>query len=127
MTESRPGGYEGRKETHMKLTDMEAIKALKKARVLELEDMLSDYPESEVDGRTDWEMIANEAGWLLESCESDCTSRSDDLAEARAIVRQHEGRKPLEVQTARDTINEYNRLVRFVARLKKRGLHVPNY
>jgi len=111
----------------MKLTDMEAIKALKKARVLELEDMLSDYPESEVDGRTDWEMIANEAGWLLESCESDCTSRSDDLAEARAIVRQHEGRKPLEVQTARDTINEYNRLVRFVARLKKRGLHVPNY
>ena len=44
----------------MKLTDPSAIQALKKVNIGELSDMIADYPESDVDGRTDWEMIGND-------------------------------------------------------------------
>ena len=118
----------------MKLTDKEAIKALRKARVLELEEMLDAYPTKEVDGRTDWEMIANEAGWLLDSCNScDCV-RYEDLAEAREIISRsrrglpnHIGKpyKEWEVRNAKDRVNEYNRLTRFVTKLKGVGLYCP--
>lgn len=123
----------------MRLTDPEAIKALRKANLCELEDMISDYPEDEVDGRTDWEMIANEAGWLLDSCISDGCARHDDILECRRILRKTDYGKSLllnartlrpiydseTIRIAKNTINEYNRLVRFVAKLKKMGLYCP--
>lgn len=118
----------------MKLTNPDAIKALKKVRCCELEDMLSDYPESDVDGRSDWEMIANEAGWLLSAFNEYETAHHEDLEEARHIINVYNAckrsgyafkYKPHEIQTARDTINEYNRLTRFVAKLKSMGLYCP--
>ena len=121
----------------MKLTDTAAIKALKKVHILELEEMISDYPENERDGRSDWDMVANEAGWLLDSYNSQDTARHDDLEEARDILsKTRYGKvtyltfsgKPYsdyEVQNAKDRVNEYNRLARFVARLKKMGLYCP--
>ena len=122
----------------MKLTDKDAIKALEKVRIYELSEMVSDYPENEREGRSDWDMIANEAGWLLDSYDSNDTCRHEDLMEARGILRETNNGKfiPLrdnlkpkyreyDIQNARDRINEYNRLVRFVARLKKMGLYCP--
>lgn len=121
----------------MRLNDQDAIKALKRVRVYELEGMISDYPESERDGRSDWEMIANEAGWLLDSYNSQDTVRHDDIEEARDILsKTRYGKvtyltfsgKPYsdyDVQNAKDRVNEYNRLVRFVGMLKRKGLYCP--
>ena len=114
----------------MKLTDKEAIKALDKARLYELSCMVSDYPESDVEGRSDWEIIANEAGWLLDSFNSGDTCRSDDLRDAREFIRDYQKgliqkRYCYTINDARNTVNEYNRLVRFVAKLKGMGLYCP--
>ena len=123
----------------MKLTNEAAIKALEKVRVLELEEMISGYPEQEVDGRSDWDMIANEAGWLLDSYNSDDTVRNEDLPEARGILASTRYGKiipvnartlkpiysPVDIQIAKDTVNEYNRLTRFVKKLKSMGLYCP--
>ena len=122
----------------MKLTDPEAIKALKKVRICELDDMIADYPDDERDGRSDWDMIANEAGWLLELFLEGETSHSDDLQDARKLLsRTRYGKsipldprtlkpkiKPYQIQQAKYTVNEYNRLVRFVAKLRKMGLAI---
>ena len=122
----------------MKLTDTAAIKALKKVRIYELEEMIDNYPENERNGRTDWDMVANEAGWLLDSYNSQDTVRHDDIEEAREILSKtrygtvpafsyYSGKpyKDYEIQSAKDRVNEYNRLTRFVARLKKMGLYCP--
>lgn len=122
----------------MKLTDREAIKALKKVRIFELEEMLYNYPDDEVEDRSDWEMIANEAGWLLEVFQEGDTSHADDLRYAREILSRTKYGKvtpanprtlnPIysktDVQWAKDTVNEYNRLVRFVEKLRKMGLPI---
>ena len=114
----------------MKLTNPEAIKALKKANILQLSEMISEYPESDVDGRSDWEMIANEAGWLLDMFNSGDTAHSDDLRDAREFIRDYQKgiaqkRYCYRIEDARATVNEYNRLVRFVAKLKAMGLYCP--
>ena len=123
----------------MKLTDVEAIKALRKVRVYDLEMMISDYPEDERDGRSDWDMIANEAGWLLDAFNESENANHEALEEAREIIREtHNGKVfpglltsaklksyQLKVQDARDLINMYNRLKRFVQKLKSMGLYCP--
>ena len=123
----------------MKLTDTEAIKALKKVRVYDLEQMIDDYPEDERDGRTDWDMIANEAGWLLDSLNEDGNANHEALEEARELLRETKNgtifhglltsvqlqTMQFKVQDARDYINMYNRLTRFVKKLKGMGLYCP--
>ena len=123
----------------MKLTDPEAIKALKKVRVWDLAQMIDDYPEDERDGRSDWDMVANEAGWLLDALNEDGNANHDALLEAREIIRTTKNGTVFpglltsaqlkswqyRVQDARDFINMYNRLVRFVAKLKGMGLSCP--
>lgn len=123
----------------MKLTDQEAIKALKKVRVYDLEQMISDYPEDERDGRSDWDMIANEAGWLLDALNEDENANHEALLEAREIIRDTKNgtvfhglltsnqlkAMQFKVQDARDFINAYNRLKRFVKKLKAMGLYCP--
>lgn len=123
----------------MKLTDTEAIKALQKVRCYDLEMMLSDYPENERDGRSDWDMIANEAGWLLDGFRSDDHANYEALEEAREIIRETKNGKVfpglltsvqlasyrIRVQDARDLINMVRRLERFVEKLKGMGLYCP--
>ena len=118
----------------MKLTDSEAIKALKKVNILELEENVEGYPEDEREGQTDWEIIAYEAGYMLDMFSEDTVLR-DDLIEARQILSKTKYGKvlPLDIKTlkpiynqcqimnAKHTVNEYNRLVRFVKRLKSMG------
>lgn len=123
----------------VKLTDPEAIKALRKVRIYDLEQMIDDYPEDEVDGRTDWEMIANEASWLLDGFREDGHANREALEEAKDLIRQTQNGKVfpglltsiqlqswrLRVQDARDLINMVNRLERFVKKLKSMGLYCP--
>lgn len=123
----------------MKLTDTEAIKALKKVRCGDLEQMIEDYPEDERDGRTDWEMIANEAGWLLDGFHDYDHANHEALEDAKECIRRTQNGKvmplsvvtlkpvyqPYEVRDARDLINMVNRLTRFVQRLKAMGLYCP--
>ncbi len=123
----------------MKLTDQEAIKALKKVRAYDLEQMISDYPEDERDGRSDWDMIANEAGWLLDALNEDENANHEALLEAREILRETRNGKTMpilvpslkpkykeyQVRDAKEFVNMYNRLVRFVNKLKGMGLYCP--
>lgn len=126
-------------EGGVKLTDPEAIKALRKVRIYDLEQMIDDYPEDERDGRTDWDMIANEAGWLLDGFREDGHANREALEEAKDLVRQTQNGKVfpglltsiqlqswrIKVQDARDLINMVNRLERFVKKLKGMGLYCP--
>lgn len=123
----------------MKLTDAEAIKALKKVRCYDLEERISDYPEEERDGRTDWEMIANEAGWLLDSFHDDSCANYEALEEAKQVLRETNYGKvyhglltsvelttwQFKVKDAKDFVNMVNRLTRFVQKLKGMGLYCP--
>ena len=123
----------------VKLTDQEAIKALRKVRCYDLEMMLSDYPEDERDGRSDWEMIANEAGWLLDSFRSDDHANHEALEESKDLIRQTKNGTvfpglltsiqlkswQIRVADARELINMVNRLTRFVQKLKGMGLYCP--
>jgi hypothetical protein len=133
MEEEKKGGG------GMKLTDAEAIKALRKVRCYDLEMMISDYPEDERDGRTDWEMIANEAGWLLDGFRSDDHANHEALEEAKELIRATKNGTvfpglltsiqvksyQVQVQDARDLINMVKRLERFVQKLKGMGLYCP--
>ena len=123
----------------MKLTDKEAIKALKAARIYDLERMIEDYPEDERDGRTDWDMIANEAGWLLDAMNEEENANHEALKEARQIISQTRNGTVFpgaltsvrvdtwrhRVRDAREYVNMYSRLVRFVKKLKGMGLYCP--
>ena len=123
----------------MKLTDQEAIKALRKVRIYDLEMMLADYPEDERDGRSDWDMIADEAGWLLDGFRSDDHANHEALEEAKDLIRQTKNGTVfpglltsiqleswrIRVADARDLINMVNRLTRFVQKLKGMGLYCP--
>ena len=123
----------------MKLTDKEAVKALQKVRVYDLERMVEDYPENERDGRSDWDMIANEAGWLLDSFREDGHANNEALEEARELLQEtHYGKtmpllvpslrpkyRDYEVQGAKDLVNMVKRLERFVQKLKGMGLYCP--
>ena len=124
----------------MKLTDQEAIKALKADRIYDLERMIEDYPEDERDGRTDWDMIANEAGWLLDAMNEEENANHEALVEAQQIIRQTKNGTVfpgaltsvqvttwrIRVRDARDYVNMYNRLTRFVKKLKGMGLYCPH-
>lgn len=118
----------------MKLTDKKAIKALKKVRCYRLERTIDDLPENEVDGRTDWEIIANEAGWLLDAYNSLGCARCEDLEEAKYVIYRSRRGLPndigqpyteWQIQDAKDRISEYNRLDKFVKKLKGMGLYCP--
>ena len=123
----------------VKLTDAEAINALRKVRCYDLEERLSDYPEEERDGRTDWDMIANEAGWLLDSFHDDSCANYEALKEAKQVLRETNYGKVysglltsvelttwrFKVKDAKDFVNMVNRLERFVNKLKSMGLYCP--
>ena len=123
----------------MKLTNENAIKMLKKARLLEVEESLDMYPENERDGRDDWQMLADEAGYIYSCYLEDGHVNNDALFEARELLREtrygkvipidsrtfrpKRGYWPSDIQGAKDCVNAFNRLERFVERLEKLGYY----
>lgn len=123
----------------MELTNKEAIKMLKKARLYELEEIIDNYPEDERDGRDDWQMLADEAGYYYSCYLEDGHCFRDDLQDAREKLREtkygkvipldpytlrpRRGYYPSDIQIAKDCVNEFNRLERLVKRLEKMGYY----
>ena len=123
----------------MKFTDKNAIKMLKKLNVFDVEDDIDFYPEDERDGRSDMQMLADEAGYVLSCYEEDGHAYHDALEEAREKLYETQYGKviPLDVRTlkpkhgyweydiqnAKDYVNGYRRLQRLVEKLKKMGYY----
>ena len=118
----------------MKLTDKEAKRQLKIAKSTELDERVFTFPENERDGKSDIEILRDEAEYLLELFEEGGTIFSDDLEYARDILREtkngkefpmlpdgriHPSYTPMKVQNAKEIINEYRRIKNLVARLRK--------
>ena len=110
----------------MKITDKEAIKILRRAQSMDLDEYVSTYPEDERDGKTDIEIVRGELDYLVELYEEDGTIFSEDLEISLAILRETKRGKiiPINVYTLKPvytksriesckrTVNEYRRLKR---------------
>ena len=106
----------------MKLTDQNAILFLRKARLPEVAKRIEDYPACDVDGRSDWQMLADEASWVMSEYHSGESSLSEMLSEARKALNDARNSQPVsDIRMHRDTVNAYNRLSRFLLRLKSKG------
>lgn len=121
----------------MTITSKEVQRQLKIVNSCELEEMLDCYPENERGGRSDIQMLADEAGYLLSMFNEEGTAHNDDLTDARELLRETKyGReiplnektlkpvyRPSEIQTAKDIVNEYARLTNLLIRLRRKGVH----
>ena len=126
----------------MKITDKEALKMIKIVRYGELEESIRSYPEDERDGRSDMQFLADEVSYYISLYEEDGTVFSEDLAEAKAFMRESKNGTVIpcyatipprpkytpaglanRLDSARRTINEYRRLRSLMDRLNKKGYY----
>lgn len=123
----------------MELTNEKVIKMLKKARQYDVEEHIAMYPENERDGRDDWQMLADEAGYVYSCYLEDGHCFHDDLVESRRLLsetrygkvipldrrtlRPLQGYRPSDIYSAKETVNEFSRLERLVKRLEKLGYY----
>lgn len=121
----------------MKITDKEVLKELKRVNISELDEMMRDYPEDERDNCSDMDILAYEAIYLYDMFNEDGTAFSEDLEEAREILKETKHGKviPLNPRTlkpkypsyridgCKQTVNEYRRLGNLVKRLNEKGYH----
>lgn len=121
----------------MVFTDKEAIKRLEKLRVLEVEESIDVYPEDERDGRSDMQMLADEAGYILSLFEEDEHAYNDALRESRYILNRTKYGKAIpispitlkpvymssDIWSSKEIVNAYNRLKRFVKRMAEDGYY----
>lgn len=111
----------------MRLTNNTAIKLLRRAKCSELDESIRTYPEDERGDKTDIEILRDEIYYLIEMYEEGGTRLSEDLEEARDILREtNNGRcnkltkdfdlvySEFDIRRARSTVNEYKRLKRLV-------------
>lgn len=121
----------------MELTNEKAVAMLLKARCYDVETSIENYPENERDGRDDFQVIADEAGYVLSCYYED--GHCDNDARIEAIELLHEtqygktipidpktmkpkrGYMPSDIQSAKDFLNMIARTARLVKRLKKIG------
>ena len=120
----------------MKITDKEVLKQLRIVRCSDLEENIRTLPEDEVEGRSDLQVLKDELEYLLSLYDEGGTCHSEDLEQAREFMRETKNGKvipcyntlpptpkysvtrlKLEVDKARNTINEYNRLKSLERRL----------
>lgn len=120
----------------MIITDKEAIKELKKTRSSELYCRIENFPDDEIEGRSDMQMVIDELSYLISNFTEEGHSLCEDLQEAKKILRETKNGKTIplwkdslkpvytqsRIQSCRDTINEFNRLKSMLKRLNKMGL-----
>ena len=123
----------------MTLTDEKAIAMLRKARCYDVEEDLDTYPENERDGRDDFQMIADEAGYRYSCYFEDGHCDNDARLEAIELLRETKygkvipldkrtlkpkhGYWPHDIQDAKDFLNMVARTGRLVERLRKMGYY----
>ena len=119
----------------MNITDPKVLAHLSAVRSTELEETLSDYPEDERDGRSDMQMLADEAGYLYSLYSEEGSGHRDDLLEAKRVLRAAKNGKaiPLSlpslapkysnstIRESREIVNEHRRLANLIKRLEKAG------
>lgn len=107
----------------MILKDKTAIKLLRRAKCSELDESIRTYPDDERGDKTDLEILRDEISYLIEMYEEGGTRLSEDLEEARDILRETRNGKynkltsdfklvysEFDIKRARSTVNEYKRL-----------------
>ena len=121
----------------MNITDKEVLKELNRTRSGELWCRIEDYPDEERDGRSDYQILADELSWLLDNFQEAGFCLCEDLEEAREILRETKNGKviplwqsslkpmysPSRIQSCRDIINEYNRLKNLSKRVHAKGYY----
>ena len=119
----------------MIITDKEVLKELKRVRCMDLEESIETLPEDEVNGRSDKRVLQDELEYLLSLYDEGGTCHSEDLERARDLIKETRGGKipcyntfpptpkyspvrlKMELEKARNTVNEYNRLKSLQKRL----------
>lgn len=117
----------------MKFTDEKAKKIFNRIKCDEVSESIETFQEEERDGRTDLEIINEEVDYFLEMFEEDGTVFSEELENAKAVMKETENGKyiPLrlydlkpkyakwEVEACKRTISEYRQLKRISKRVKE--------
>lgn len=123
----------------MKFTDTEAIGMLKKVRSIDLELHIEALEPDEVDGRTDLQVLYDEAEYLLELYFEDGNVFYDDYHTAKSLLaktkggklipisietfRPKDGYSPRDIEAAKESVNVVGRIGRLVKRLEKLGCY----
>lgn len=117
----------------MEITDKRVLRELRIARNGTLSENIATRPENERDGRTDMEILLEEACDLLDMYDEGDTCFSEALEDARDILRETKNGKeiplnsktlkpkypPYKINDAKEIVNEYRRLNNLVKRLWK--------
>lgn len=121
----------------MKITDTNVLKMIKKMNSEKLWIAIKYYPENERDGRSDIQVLADEAGYILSNYRDNACAHYETLKESRRILRETKygkviplsshSLKPLytrlDIMIAKDVVNEYNRFVNLIKRLNSQGIY----
>lgn len=120
----------------MKITDEKALKELKTVRSYELEWLLQEFPQDEVDDRSDLQMVADELSYMLDCYAEDGNARHEALNKAYMIkcrtknfttIPLDGNLKPIyreiEIQFSKGIINEHRRLESLQKRLNAMGIY----
>ncbi len=123
----------------MKITDKEVLELIKKVRSLELEEAIDLYPDDERDGRSDMEFLTDEVSYIVSLYFEHDHAFRDDLEECRrkltetkygkviplnpSTLKPQSGYWPSDIQSAKDCVNEFNRLCRLLVKLQRNGYY----
>mgnify|MGYP003462691664 CR=1 FL=1 len=123
----------------MKIKDKQVLKWLKSIGCLELDERIADYPEDERDGRSDVQFFADELSYALDNYNEEGHCWNEDLEQSRELLRKTKngkcipldpktlrpkyGYRPSDIASAKNTVNEYRRMVYRYDQLKKAGIY----
>lgn len=129
---------------YMEVTDKYVIKELDKVDIPELDEMVRTYPKDELEGRSQVQILADEASYILSMYTEGGTTFSEDLEDAYRILGEtkmgtripecewifssgrreiHKKYKESDIKQARATVAEYRRLKGLMGRLEKKGIY----
>ena len=136
-----PIGPDGK---YMEITDKYVLKELERVDIPELDEMVKTYPYAELEGRSQVQLLADEASYILSMYTEGGTTFSDDLDRAYRILGEtkmgtrvpecewifssgkreiHKKYKESDIKWAKDTVAEYRRLKALMGRLEKKGIY----
>lgn len=121
----------------MKITDKEVLKMLKSVKSIELTEAMETYPEDEVRGQSEKQILADELWYRLNLYEEDGTmTRGDYLWACRVLKETNRGKtmpldkhslkpkyKAYEVENAKGIVNEHRRLKSLMKKLNDLGYY----
>lgn len=110
---------------------------IRKCNAIDLEDDMDTFPESDRDGRDDYQILADETSWILHKYEDENWLPHWDLVEAREILRRTKRGKiiPVDITTLKPIYDEWEidramvldgevkRMKRLIKALESRGYY----